>query len=303
MFNVFRADQFRLYNSARDQLIRNPDALICLERYLTGDVVRLLAGAAREIQRDYNEASHLYPFWQNYPPDERGRQPVGDQFPWIEVGEHAIGRKMSRLLATAFEIRDTGIPVGPDERFVLSSQGIGDCLHGLSRSAFLFADIKSVGPRDEAPHAVMSHNQISGDGIWPDAGTGMRNTIMKATGSRTSHDFHCTVPPVYVLSDGVVAPVVHLVVKPIYRMLSLGKKRVDGGQPLREIIIACIPNGLLLACNPGYLRQYPALFFPGKDDKDKNPLKVRARVSFDLLRRIAAWRMQFIEIDDSVVVL
>jgi len=46
-----------------------------------------------------------------------------------------------------------------------------------------------------------------------------------------------------------------------------------------------------LVINPGYLNKFPGLLFPGKDDKSKNPLKVRARVSFALLRKIAAWRV------------
>jgi hypothetical protein len=51
----------------------------------------------------------------------------------------------------------------------------------------------------------------------------------------------------------------------------------------------------LLAVNPNYLKQYPHLLFPGKDDKEKNPLKVRARVSFEVLRHIAPWRHQVVD--------
>jgi hypothetical protein len=296
MFNQYRARQFRAYNSTRGKWIKNPHPLIALERFVTDRVVDLLQQASAEIIRDYNEASYLNPFWQNYPPDERGRQPVGDQFPWIEVGEHSIGRKLARLLARDFEIRDTGIPTGPDERFLLTSPDVGRCLENVTQSAWVFIDIKSVGPRDEAPHAVMSHNQISGDGIWTKPEKGMKNTILNATGSRAQHEFHCSVSPLYVLSDGTVAPVVHLVVKPIYKMLSLTNP-MSTGQPLRAIAVVCIPNGLLLACNPGYLKQYPNLFFPGKDDKTKNPLKIRARVSFEILRTIADWRVRFLEFE------
>lgn len=293
MFNQYRARQFEMFNSTRNKWIKNPAPLIALEKFITGHIVNLLQKTSEEIIRDYNEASYLNPFWQNYPPDLRGRQPVGDQFPWIEVGEHAIGRKLARLLARDFEIRDTGIPTGPDERFLLSSPEIGKCLENESQSAWVFIDIKSAGPRDEAPHAVMSHNQISGDGLWTEPAMGMRNTILSATGSRTQHDFHCSIPPLYVLSDRIVAPVVHLVVKPIYRMLSMADPTATG-QPLQDIAVVCIPNGLLLACNPGYLNQYPKLFFPGKDDKTKNPRKIRARVSFDILRTIADWRVQLL---------
>lgn len=216
------------------------------------------------------------------------------------MGEHAIGRKLARLLARDFEIRDTGIPTGPDERFLLSSPAIGECLKNESQSAWVFIDIKSVGPRDAAPHAVMSHNQISGDGVWTKPDKGIKNSVMNQTGLRVQHKFHCSIPPLYVLSDGIVAPVVHLVVKPIYRMLSLTKPEATG-QPLREIAVVCIPNGLLLACNPGYLKQHPNLFFPGKDDKTKNPLKIRARVSFDILRTIADWRVRFLNFEAPAI--
>ena len=68
-----------------------------------------------------------------------------------------------------------------------------------------------------------------------------------------------------------------------------GNKNV--GQPLCRIEVACIPNGLLLTKNPGYLKQHPQLFFPGKDDRAKNLRKIRARVSFDVLKSIDAWRV------------
>lgn len=63
-------------------------------------------------------------------------------------------------------------------------------------------------------------------------------------------------------------------------------------QPLLRIGLATIPNGLLLTKNPGYLNKYPGLLFPGKDDKTKNPLKVRARIDFGILEKIDPWRYQ-----------
>lgn len=142
----------------------------------------------------------------------------------------------------------------------------------------------------------MSHNQISGAGIWNDSSVGVLNTVLKATGSRKAHDFHCAIPPLYVLSDGTVLPVVHVILKPVYRMLSMETPK-SYGQPLGRISIVTLPNGLLLTENPAYLRKYPGLLFPGKDDKTKNPRKVRARVSFEIIRQIAGWR--FTEIDFS----
>ena len=55
-----------------------------------------------------------------------------------------------------------------------------------------------------------------------------------------------------------------------------------------------MPNGLLLEENPGYLKDHPGLLYPGKDDKDKNPLKLRARLSMDVLQEINEWRVKSI---------
>jgi hypothetical protein len=111
---------------------------------------------------------------------------------------------------------------------------------------------------------------------------------MIAKGQRVSHPFHCAIPPLFVLSDGTIAPVIHIVLKPVYKMLGL---EGDGkGQPLERVSLVSIPNGILLTENPNYLQTYPCLLFPGKDDKEKDPRKVRARVSFEILRQIAEWR-------------
>lgn len=93
------------------------------------------------------------------------------------------------------------------------------------------------------------------------------------------------------ITNGDIAPTIHLFVKPVYRMLNLAS---DGlrGQPLESVKNICIPNGLLLSKNPGYLEKYPGLFFPGKDDKSKAPRKIRVRVSFALLSEIAQWRVE-----------
>jgi len=291
VFNRYRDQQFKRYSEAREYFVKNPDLLIELEHFFTEYVKKLIITNWVAFARDYDEASYLYPFWQNYPPDERGRQPKGDQFPWIEVGEHAIGAKIPLLLTADFKVRDPGIPTGADLRFVVASETIAKITKGFTDSAWLTIEIKSVGPRDDADHTVMSHNQVSGDGVWAKAEDGVKNTIVKATGAVTSHDFHCGIPPIYVLSDMTVAPFVNIVVKPVYKMLSVGRSEKDGGQPLGRITLACIPNGILLVITPGYLKKFPGLLFPGKDDKDKNPLKVRARVSFEILRKIAAWRM------------
>ncbi len=217
------------------------------------------------------------------------------------MGEHAVGSKLPRLLEKEFYVRDVGFPSGTDQRFVLKSQKIYEITKELTDSVWLFVDIKSVGPRDDAPHAVMSHNQVSGDGLWEKPETGVRNTVLIAKGQRSNHLFHCSLPPLFVLSDGTITPTIIFVIKPVYRMLSLNKKVQAGveGQPLSRIGLASIPNGLLLTENPGYVKTYPGLFFPGKDDKGKNPLKVRARIDFDILEKIASWRYREIFIREE----
>lgn len=296
MFNAKRSTQYQTYQDARRFFIENPDTLITLERLLSGIVHDVIVSNLEEFLTDYNEASLLFPFWQNYPPEERGRMPIGDQYPWIEVGEQVFGNKLVRLLANRFKVRDTGIPSGPDKRMVLSSKSISDACNGYTDSCWLFLDIKSVGPRDDQEHAVMSHNQISGDGSWEKEESGVKNKPILAKGNRASHPFYCAIPPLYVLGDGTVAPMIDIVVKPVYKMLGLESKGGDQGQPLHKISIIAIPNGLLLTKNPDYLKTYPGLFFPGKDDKGKDPKKVRARVSFDLLRQIDSWRVRTIKV-------
>lgn len=295
MFDEYRNNQFKAYNDARKLLISQPQLLIELEQYLTEALREVIGTEIKNIAKDYNEASFLYPFWQNYPPDNRGRMPRGDQFPWIEVGEHAVGDKLPRLLRKDFEVEEIGLPTGPDERIVVSNKRISELTNGLTSSAWLFIDIKSAGPRDDAWHSVMSHNQISGNGLWTKPTEGIKNNIMTATGLRRSHPFHSSVPPLYVLSDGRVLPVINIVLKPVYGMESLAGKG-GTGQPLSKIVTACIPNGLLLEENPAYLKKFPGLLFPGKDDKGKNPLKVRARVSFEILTTINSWRVDVIKL-------
>jgi len=292
MFNKFRQNQHSIYQRARQFFSSNPQILIDLERYFSDYLLRTITANIASIKADYDEASFLFPFWQNYPPDERGRQPVGDQYPWIEVGEHVFGEKFPRFLQKDFIIRDVGLPTGPDSRFVLKNADISKLTKGFTDWVWLFIDIKSVGPRDDFEHTVMSHNQISGDGLWPVVSDGIRNSVMVATGKLQKHDFHCSVPPVYILSSGEIVPVILLAVKPVYKMASLGNPQADGGQPLSKVVIVSIPNGLLLEVNPGYLKKFPGLLFPGKDDKQKNPLKVRSRISFDLLKRIDSWRIR-----------
>lgn len=287
MFTEKREQLFEQYHELRSHFIDYPNQLIQLEEFTTTTVNNLIRENYTEIQRDYNEASFLNAFWANYPPDDRGRAPVGDQVPWIEVGEHSVGHKLNRIIARDFYIEEVGLPSGADNRFVLYSDDIAHITGGKTDCVFVFLDIKSVGPRDNFDHTVISPYQVSGDGIWEDPFENMNNTTMIASGMRASHLFYPAISPIYPLTNGHTAPTIHLFVKPIYSMLS-GEYH---GQPLESIKNICVPNGLLLTKNPNYLHRYPGLFFPGKDDKGKDPRKIRVRVSFDILRRINMWRV------------
>lgn len=117
------AAAFRIYQNVRAAFVDDPSLLIALEKEIALSVRDLVEGFASEAEADYNAASTMYPFWRNYPPDERGRQPRGDQYPWIEVGEHAIGTKLARAVTSKFEVSDMGFPTGADQRFVLRSPG------------------------------------------------------------------------------------------------------------------------------------------------------------------------------------
>lgn len=296
MFNFHRAQMFEAYNKARDYFILNWQELVELERYIQTLIKTAVLENLSEMKDDYDEASFLNPFWQNYPPEERGRSPRGDQFPWIEVGEHSVGFKLARILSNRVTIREIGLPAGTDQRFLLQSEEIGR-LSKITKQAMLFLDVKSVGPRDDFDHTVLSTNQVSGDGVWKSSKDGIKNSVMRARGHRATHPFHCALPPLYVLSNGTIAPTVSVFIKPIYGMISLGAgtpTALKSGQPLQSLTIAILPNGLLLTKQPGYLAQCPTLFYPGKDDKSKTKTKLRARVSFELLRKIAPWRVETI---------
>jgi len=166
MDSKHRESIFRIYNSSREFFIQHSNNLIAVEQYVTEFFYALILSNYHEFMEDYNEASYLHPFWANYPPDDRGRSPVGDQIPWIEVGEHAIGHKLNRFISKIFSIRETGLPSGADNRFLLKSERILEITQGLTDSIMVFLDIKSVGPRDDFEHTVISPYQVSGDGKW-----------------------------------------------------------------------------------------------------------------------------------------
>lgn len=294
MFTRFSESQHTAYLEAIAYYEQNPQRLIDAERFVMDEILHFINIHQPEIKTDYDEASYLYSFWKNYPPLDRGRSPVGDQYPWIEVGEQVFGNKLQRHFNANFAVKDPGLPSGADDRCVISCERIRQIL-GNTDSVWVFVDIKSAGPRDDFDHAVMSPYQISGSGQWDATVDGMRNDPIPAQGKKATHNFFCSLSPIYVLSDGTVAPLLTFVIKPVYEMKKDGQGQTIG-QPLAKIKVASIPNGILLTRKPNYNMLYPGLFFPGKDDQSKDKRKMRARISFSLLKEIADWRIKEINV-------
>lgn len=295
MFSKFEKYQFEEYHKALDFFAQNPKCLEQVELFVMREIEHFIDLHLPEIVRDYNEASYLHPFWKNYPPLERGRDPVGDQYPWIEVGEQVFGNKLSRYFAANFLVKDSGLPSGSDDRCVIASERIKQILK-ITDSVWVFIDIKSAGPRDDFEHAVMSPYQISGSGNWNSRRHGMKNDPIMAIGKRVRHKFFCSISPIYVLSDKTIAPLVSFVIKPIYSMQKDVNSNQTIGQPLSKIKMASIPNGILLTRNPNLNQKFPGLFFPGKDDRGKDKRKCRARIDFKVLQAIADWRVKMVEV-------
>lgn len=295
MFTQYAEVQYTTYNEAFSFFKKDPQRLIEAERFVMDEIIHFIDIHQPEIKRDYDEASYLYSFWKNYPPENRGRAPIGDQYPWIEVGEQVFGNKLQRYFNANFSVKDSGLPSGADDRCIITSERIRQIL-GVTDSVWIFIDIKSAGPRNDFDHAVMSPYQISGSGNWTKIKDGLKNNPIKAEGKRASHDFYCSLSPIYVLSDGTTAPLLTFVIKPVYEMVKESGSDKTVGQPLSKIIIASIPNGILLTKSPNYNKKYPGLFFPGKDDQSKDAHKMRARISFCLLKEIADWRIKEIRV-------
>ena len=292
MFNKFRHQMFTKYNDARSFFIKNPNCLINSEKYISDTITKILNDHMKDITKDFNETSYLYPFWANYQPLAWGRDPKHDQIPWIEVGEQTVGDKIKRVADDYFEkITDTGVPIGADHRFVVKSKKLLSLLQ-ITDSVMIFLDTKTVGPRDDKDEVVASPYQVSGDGIWTEENKNVQNHLVLATGKKKTHDFYPAVSPLLVTSDNQVLPIIHIFIKPVYTMNNLNSKGT--GQPIKEFKLITIPNGLLLTVNPNYLKQYPHLLYPGKDTKNKNLIKRRARINTDILKKIASWRFKII---------
>ena len=289
MFTKHFNEQINAYQKARDYFSNNPDRLEEAEYYLVKCIADTLMDFKDEFRDDYNEANYLFPFWGSYPPSDRGNKPVGDQIPWIEVGEHSIGHRVERLMGSRFTIREVGMPSGTDDRFLLSNSRLKEIL-GITDSVMVFLDVKSTGPRESHEDLVVSPYQVSGDGRWDKGSSSIVNSQITVTGQRASDAFQPAISPILCLSDGTTAPIIHLFLKTIYTMLQ-DENEETIGQPLEEIKLACLPNGIELFVNPNLHELHTGLLYPGKDDKNKALTKRRARISLPKLEAINSWRV------------
>lgn len=298
MFTQYKKQQFKTYSTARQHFIDNPEELISIEKHITDTFRKILMEYYDEMEIAYNEASYTYPFWKQFAPFKRGRQPRGDQVPWIEVGEQIVGGTFRRKLENYYKVSNVGLPSGADDRIVVSSPEISSLCSNITDSVMIFIDEKSTGPRDTITDLVVSPYQVSGDGIWKPNKDYVVNSLILAKGKRSQRDFYPAVSPIVVTHTDRILPIIHIFTEPIYSMISLNAKNPSsvpsnkGGQPLSSIRITCVPNGLLLTCNPNYVKEYPHLFYPGKDESGKAPLRVRARIDTNIIsEHIAKWRV------------
>lgn len=256
------------YFSIRSDLLKdNQSYLLTVEQYYMQFLVKTTLSVVDSIYRDFGYTKELYPFWNNYPPRQRGRSPTGQSIPWGEVGEKTVGLWLARAIAKGEpSITYPGLPLGGDIRFAT-----GDALIHL--------DLKLTGPNDNPHEIVASPHQVSGDGLlWEN--DGVKNSPVVAYGKKATMDFQPELPPFYLLEARVRICLTYFV-KAIYTVQSFNE------QPLDYLELVCIPNGLLLFDGPVYAST-KGLLIPGKDEK--HYAKKRARFRLDPLANLAAWR-------------
>lgn len=265
------------YLAYRTFLRENMLRLVEIERQYMAFLVETVLLAAPDIYSDFSRSQDLVPFWIAYPPKQRGRAPIGDAFPWSEVGEKTIAFNLVRaIVARRRDVTFPGLPFGADIRFA-------------TNDALIHVDVKLTGPRDNVHELVVPPQQISGDGIgW---NKGMVNSPFYIQGLRSSFQFQPKLPPFYVL-DGHMLPCLTFFLKVVYSVRSVGE------QPLESLEMACLPNSLLLFDGPLYA-QTPGLLIPGKDDRgvDDSDKRIRIRL-YPLATLEDGWRCrQIVPVD------
>jgi hypothetical protein len=267
-----------IFGSARHFFLQKPELIDQTEEVITNILVNdVMLEVAEQTLIDFSERPlELLPFWQNYPPEQRGRQPKGTSIPWLELGEKTISSNFIKQLGNVFpQIQFPGLPTGGDIRFWVND-------------VFVHLDIKLTGPNDNPDEVVVPPNQVSGDGYkWDRLGV-LNNShpIIYLTGSTTkgkvNYYFQPKLPPIYVI-DKKPLLCLTLFLEAVYDVKSLGD------HPLKYFEISCVPNGLNMFLGPKYANT-KGLLIAGKDDNTKDEDTKRIRVRLDPLTKIQPWR-------------
>lgn len=264
------------YFEYRQELLSNPDELIKLEKDFTEILLNeVILPISDNIHKDFSiRPQQLVPFWKNYPPEQRGRQPKGTSIPWLELGEKTTSSNIIGQLAKVFpDITYAGLPTGGDIRFTTGN-------------FYIHLDIKLTGPNDNPNEVVVPPNQVSGDGeIWNDGVLNNSHPIVYLTSSKkgqVNYNFQPKLPPIYILDN---QPLICLTffLETVYEVESLGM------HPLKYLELSCVPNGLLLFETKKYCN-LPGLLIAGKDDKTKADDTKRIRIRLKPLAKIDNWR-------------
>lgn len=133
------------YFETRSNLLNTPEYLLNVEQQYMLLLLDILQEAAKDIHADFFvDAQKLLPFWKNYPPEQRGRQPTGSAIPLLELGEKTLSSNLIRALSKKLpNLNFTGLPSGGDIRF-------------STTDAYIHFDIKLTGPNDTMMSAIVN---------------------------------------------------------------------------------------------------------------------------------------------------
>jgi len=256
------------YIQIRCSLLKDPNTIIAIEKKYMELLFSEIEKGALKIQKDFNTAMKLTPFWLRYAPRQRGHKPRGDALPWGEVGEKVLEPHLLCIIVNTFkDISFPGLPFGHDIRF-------------KTDDVFIHMDVKSTGPTDNVDEVVCSPNQVSGDGVRCDE-EGILNSKVTVTGPSRTMEFQPELPPFYFLEGQTVLTLTYYL-KCVYSVKELGD------QPLSYLEFVCVPNGLIMFDGPRYAFTVSGLLTPGKDIKDSK--HKRTRIKLNPLAKACPWR-------------
>ncbi len=275
------------------ELQKSPSELLVLERAaadaLKNAALRQLPIIKAAIDGGFGD---LFPFWSQYAPRQRGRDPIGDNVPSGDLGEKVVGIALvagllQELGASTF-VAPVGLPYGGDYRWIASINGVHVSMH---------IDIKSTGPRDNPNELVVPANQVTG---FPDpdrcAATQSFVSVPLEVGAREpTSQVRPALSPL-IPFRGELIPQLTAFVKFVYG-------QANGSQFLSALKLSVVPNGiLLLGPEPYYvesLQRTPRRATPfnkGKDDAGRRAVVgdgARFRVLLDWLSSLdtGGWRV------------